>query len=183
MKLWLVRHARPLVAAGICYGHLDVLADARHTTDTVRALTQALSGTNLNALHCSPLQRTAVMGRVLAEQMRLPLHHDGRLAEMNFGRWEGVPWAEIPKKDIDAWTSDFAHHSFGGQESTQQVLERVWSALQHARQGTADQLWVTHAGVMRAVQHLLKAGAPVIQRADEWPAQAPGPGSWMTVEL
>ena len=28
MKLWLARHAAPLIEAGICYGSLDIEADA-----------------------------------------------------------------------------------------------------------------------------------------------------------
>ena len=35
-RLWLVRHARPLVAPGICYGRLDMQADAQATADAAQ---------------------------------------------------------------------------------------------------------------------------------------------------
>lgn len=41
-RLWLVRHARPEVAPGLCYGRLDVAADARHSRESARLLAQAL---------------------------------------------------------------------------------------------------------------------------------------------
>jgi hypothetical protein len=42
MRLWLVRHAAPLVEAGTCYGALDVPADAQATQQAAQALAQAL---------------------------------------------------------------------------------------------------------------------------------------------
>ena len=38
MNLWLARHAQPLIGAGICYGVLDVAADAALTTAAAKAL-------------------------------------------------------------------------------------------------------------------------------------------------
>ncbi|MBV8617950.1 MAG: phosphoglycerate kinase, partial [Curvibacter sp.] len=32
-RLWLVRHARQLIAPGTCYGRLDVPADPAHTLE------------------------------------------------------------------------------------------------------------------------------------------------------
>jgi alpha-ribazole phosphatase len=49
--------------------------------------------------------------------------------------------------------ADFAHHRFGGAESTQQVIDRVAGALHDLRASQArEAVWVTHAGVIRAVQ-------------------------------
>ena len=38
MKLWLARHAAPLIDSGICYGSLDVEADEAATQSSARAL-------------------------------------------------------------------------------------------------------------------------------------------------
>ena len=37
--------------------------------------------------------------------------------------------------------------------------------------GKGDVLWITHAGVIRAVR-LLLAGVRVVERADQWPREA-----------
>ena len=49
MKLWLARHAAPLIDSGICYGSLDVEADEAATQSSARALAAALGrgGTNV----------------------------------------------------------------------------------------------------------------------------------------
>ncbi len=184
MRLWLVRHARPRVPEGLCYGRLNVRADTAHTQDAADALVRELTGQPLvGLLRTSPLQRARQLAGALSERLGLPLETDARLAEMHFGRWEGVPWSDIPKAAVDDWTADFAGHAFGGGESTQQVLERVWLALQEAQAAGRDQLWVTHAGVIRAVQHLRARGAPRIEAASQWPREAPAFGGWVVVDL
>ena len=42
MKLWLVRHAQPRIEAGVCYGQLDLAADAQATRPCAEALAQVL---------------------------------------------------------------------------------------------------------------------------------------------
>ena len=44
MKLWLVRHAQPLVDAGVCYGRLDVAADPAATVRETAALINDANG-------------------------------------------------------------------------------------------------------------------------------------------
>lgn len=185
MTLWLLRHARPLAPTGLCYGQLDLAADAAHTAQVARAFLEELQrlGVSLAQVRCSPLQRTRALAQALGQTLALPAQEDARLAEMHFGRWEGVPWSEIPQAAVQAWTDDFADHAFGGQESCRQVLERVWAALQQARRSPGPQLWVTHAGVVRAVQVLLERGGPFIERAQDWPQQAPACGGWTVVSL
>lgn len=183
MKLWLVRHAQPLIAPGLCYGRLDVPADAALSAQAAQSLHAALVDAPPAALRTSPLSRARALAQALAERLALPLQEDERLAEMDFGQWEGVAWDRIPKAAVDAWTADFAHHRFGGGESTQQVLQRVWAAVQEARLASVDQLWVTHAGVIRAVQHLLARHGPHIAHAQEWPRCAPGWGQWQVFDF
>ncbi len=173
------------MAPGVCYGQLDVAADAAHTAQCVQQLFDAAQheGLRFASLKTSQLQRCTALAGALGERLGLPPHQDARLAEMDFGTWEGLAWDQIPKAAVDAWTDDFANHAFGGHESTQQVLERVWSALQEARQQANAQLWVTHAGVLRAVRHLLAQGQPRIASAHEWPQEALAFGRWVVIDL
>lgn len=55
MKLWMVRHAQPLIEAGICYGATDVAADAQATLQAAHTLAQLLPAGL--AMLSSPLQR------------------------------------------------------------------------------------------------------------------------------
>ena len=186
-RLWLVRHAQPLVAPGQCYGRLDMAADAVATAASAEALAAALPASVQLAQH-SPLQRCAQLARALqALRPGLALHADARLQELDFGDWEGRAWDAIGRAPVDAWTADFASHRPGGGESLAVMLQRVAAALAAARAASAgsgnDVLWITHAGVARCVQWLLRHGSATLPRADQWPVAAPGFGAWQVFDL
>lgn len=109
---------------------------------------------------------------------------DARLREMDFGRWEGHPWAELPRNEIDAWAMQLAHCAPGGGEPLTAMLARVAHALSEARetarQTGQDVVWIAHAGVARCVQWLLgeRAKAGLAPCALHWPREAPAPGQW-----
>ena len=176
MTLWLVRHAQPLIGKGICYGQLDMPADAEATQACAQELAKVLP--DHITVVTSPLQRCELLAPVLLGfRPDLIVSVDPRLQEMNFGQWEGRPWADIPKAELDAWTDDFAHYRAGQTgESVSQFMARVAAALDelHLKQ---DTLWITHAGVIRAAT-LLATGIRSITRADQWPVDAPACGQW-----
>jgi alpha-ribazole phosphatase len=177
MAVWIVRHAQPLVEAGTCYGVLDVPADPQATSLAADALAQALpQGV---ALRVSPLQRCQQLAVALqALRPDMQALTDPRLREMDFGVWEGVAWDAIPPAAVKAWTDDFGAHRFGGAESANEVLDRVAGLWDQPRRG--DTVWITHAGVARALS-LLAAGVRAVTRADQWPHAAPGYGTWLYI--
>lgn len=175
-RLWLVRHATPLVAPGLCYGRLDVHADAQATQQAALALARALP-TRARLRH-SPLRRcTQLADAVLALRPDLRSQADARLQEMDFGAWEGVPWDGVPRAELDAWARDLHGYAPGGGESLAAMLARVQSALQESEPADADQVWISHAGVARCV-HWLRAHPGRQATAAEWTQPAPAPGEW-----
>lgn len=185
-RLWLARHAQPLVGEGICYGRLDLPADPAASQAAALALRHAHPGPWAQVRH-SPLQRCELLALDLqALQPDLATKPDDRLTEIDFGTWEGQPWASVARADIDAWTCDFAHHRPGGGEPLAQMLERVDHALRDAcvaaKAHGGDVLWITHAGVVRCVAWLLAHGAR-LPLSHEWTAEAPAYGRWMVLPL
>ena len=180
-NLFLVRHAQPLVDAGICYGQLDMGADANATLSCAQALAKVLPPGII--VVTSPLQRCEQLAHaLLGEKPDLTIKMDTRLQEMNFGTWEGQAWADIARAELTAWTTDFASYQPGGNgESVAQFMVRVASAFDELP-SAADTLWITHAGVMRAVE-LIAAGQRQLQRADQWPIVAPAYGQWCKLVL
>lgn len=180
MKLWLVRHARPLVEAGVCYGASDMPADAAHTRDCAAQLAPLLPpGLQL---WTSPLQRCSALAEALqARRPDLRLRADARLAELDFGCWEGVRWDDIPRAAFEAWTSDFGAARFGGRESVNELLRRVAAARADAQALGQDAVWVTHAGVLRAMA-LLEQGHTTLNMAPQWPREVAGWGEWQVFE-
>ncbi|GAA6120363.1 histidine phosphatase family protein [Acidovorax sp. FG27] len=186
-RLWLARHARPLIAAGICYGRHDVPADARATVQAAAALHAALPG-RLAACWHSPLQRCEQLAlEIRALRPDLTFDPDTRLTELHFGTWEARAWSDIARADIDAWTGAFDSHAPGGGEPLAAMLRRVADALADARRAAgraqgADVLWITHAGVARCVLWLQRHGER-LPRSHEWTDAAPAFGGWATVPL
>lgn len=181
MNVWLVRHAQPCIAPGVCYGALDMAADPQATERAARQLASVLP--RALTVQVSVLQRCEQLAQCLRGlRPDLVFKKEARLVEMNFGRWEGVPWSEVPRAALDRWTADFGAHRFGGVESANQLLQRVaavWAdTLGSAPPGPpADAVWITHAGVIRAAT-LLAQGIHRLEQAAQWPRVAPAFGQW-----
>ena len=182
MTLWVVRHAQPLIAPGICYGALDVPAEAFATRQVAERLAIVLPQGSV--VHTSVLQRCELLAQCLCGlRPDLLLKHEPRLVEMDFGTYEGVAWTNIPKEALDAWTANFWTHRFGGKESLSEFMARVaqvWDACHGAPALDADHVWITHAGVARATS-LLAQGQRHINLASQWPKSAPAFGEWVCV--
>ena len=181
MKLWLVRHARPLIEHGICYGATDMAADVQATQASAQALARALpQGVRVMT---SPLQRCTQLAKALqALRPDLPATPDARLAEMNFGCWEGVRWDAIPKDEFAHWMANFNTWRFGGHESVGEFMQRVALARADAEVGAQETVWITHAGVARAMS-LLVQSVTRVERADQWPKATPEWGQWWEREV
>lgn len=140
MRLFLIRHPQPEVAAGLCYGRTDLPLREPWSADAVAALLPA----GLPVVS-SPLRRCAEFAAALSPQATIAPH----LTELDFGAWEMKTWDDIPRAEIDAWTADPLHFNGHGGESVAQMQLRVREAL--ADLGGRDCVWVTHAGVMKLV--------------------------------
>lgn len=185
---WLLRHATPLVDAGICYGQLDVPADAAATQHSAQAflaalpeLAQPLQIVSSPARRCRQLALTLQQQAEQAGIATLP-RVDTRLREMHFGNWEGRPWSALPATEWDSWMADFGGWPGGGNgESLHDFMARVQAvARQHLLQPHAlPTVWVTHAGVMR-IMHLWQRGVLRVHQARQWPRHgATDPGGWL----
>jgi alpha-ribazole phosphatase len=169
MRLYLVRHPPPELVPGLCYGASDVPCDAQVLAKAAAQLHEVLPK-GLPILS-SPLQRCERLAQCLCGlQANLAYKTDAALAEMNFGDWELMLWANIERLELDAWTRSFATYRCGGAgESAGQLVGRVLQRLLESAQSGEDQIWITHAGVMRALQWL--AGQPWANVTAVWALQ------------
>lgn len=153
----LVRHLRPLAAEGRCYGRSEV-AVARPGPGEARRILRAAG--RIERVVSSPLRRCRALARLLAAEAGAPLRLDPDWREIDFGRWEGVPWAAIPRAELDAWAADLAGARPHGGESVAMLRERVRRAIARLGGGRrgARTLVVTHAGPIRAALFLAGAG-------------------------
>jgi len=141
MILHLIRHPKPLIDPGICYGRLDVAAEH---SEPVAARLRGELPPGL-PVYSSPLRRC----RELAEQLQPSPVIDARLAEMDFGAWEGRAWDDIPRHELDAWAADIAGYAPPGGESPRQLQHRALDFV--AGLTVPEAVLVTHAGVIRVL--------------------------------
>lgn len=141
MRLHLIRHPKPVIEAGICYGLHDCSAE-----DVVSAAGVLLAELPPGLpLWSSPLRRC----RDLAERLHPQPIIDDRLAEMHFGDWEGRHWDDIPRPELDAWAADVAGYAPPGGESPRQLQRRALDFVESL--AVPEAVIVTHAGVIRTL--------------------------------
>lgn len=153
LRIYLIRHPRPAVPPGTCYGQSDVGLDEDAADCAARLRQQLPDGI---PLYSSPLRRC----RLLAEALHAAPGYDERLREMHFGAWEMRPWSEIPRAELDAWAAAPLAYAPPGGESVAAMRHRVSDFIAERGREGGDFAVVAHAGVM-------KIFAARLQRLDE----------------
>jgi alpha-ribazole phosphatase len=122
--------------------------------EQARALAASLDGRAFDAIYSSDLQRAEVTARIIAERLKLPLHTDPRLREINQGEWEGMLVAEIKTRYAQVWTTrldDPENSRSPGGESIGEVSQRMWEAADDiARQWPDGKILVVSHGMALA---------------------------------
>lgn len=155
MKLYLIRHPKPDIEKGLCYGQTDVplIKGWPALAEPLKQhLNQRIQQEKAAFFH-SPLGRAAKLGEFISQDSSEPKE---ALKELNFGRWENTLWQSIPRDSIESWVEDILHATPHQGESLQALADRVWAWWQTAKEGNAEHLVVvTHAGVIKVLVSLL----------------------------
>ena len=143
MRLFLIRHPRPDVAEGVCYGQSDVglAEDAAAVAARLQPLLPDAP------VFSSPLSRC----RLLAESLHPAPVCDVRLRELYFGDWEMRTWDEIGHPAVDAWVADPLHYAGHGGESVSALRRRAAACAAEIAAQHETAVLVVHAGVMKAL--------------------------------
>jgi alpha-ribazole phosphatase len=124
--------------------------------DDLQAVRASLPRLTYARVISSPLQRCY---RLATDLNFGSVDKDARLMELSFGAWEGLLWDEIPRPLSEYWTADVVNRAPPSGESFLQLITRVKNFLDDPMLWAAgpDVLVVTHAGVIRAMHHILSA--------------------------
>jgi broad specificity phosphatase PhoE len=104
------------------------LSDEGHAQ--AEALARRLDGVEFWKIVSSPLVRAVQTARIVAAGRSVDI--DSRLAEMDYGRWEGMTYEQIEERDAEErrrWEADPATISCPGGESGNDVARRVRAFL------------------------------------------------------
>jgi broad specificity phosphatase PhoE/ribonuclease HI len=129
----------------------------------------------VDAVISSPVRRTLESAEILAEALGRELDVEPGFAEMEFGTWDGLTFAEVAEKfpeELDAWLGAL-DVSPGGGESFREVEARVMAGLDRvlAEHTGRTVVVVTHVTPIKTlVTHALQAPLESVYRMELSPA-------------
>jgi probable phosphoglycerate mutase len=129
LTLILTRHGEAAPGDIMLGGQLDVTLTPKGRLEA-EALGRRLTGVRIDRIISSPMLRALETAQTIATGR--PVELDERLRELDYGRWEGLTYAEIEDRDPELrarWDHDpGSTHSPGG-ESGEEVAARALSFL------------------------------------------------------
>lgn len=155
-RLYLVRHgATPLTAEDRFSGAENVHLSEEGRAQATR-LAQRLTDDEIDAIYCSPLDRTLETAHIIAKPHQLtPIPKDG-FQEISHGHWEGLSRKEVEGKfseEYAAWEADPFTFAPKGGESGISVLARALPVLREVVVNHKDRniLVVSHKATLRII--------------------------------
>jgi probable phosphoglycerate mutase len=145
-------------------------AQMRATADWLAPLADGI-----DVVVSSPVRRTHESAEILGARLEKPVLTDDGLAEMEFGSWDGLTFAEIQERhpdELDRWLGSL-DEAPGGGESFRVVEKRVLGSLERLLSEYAGQtvLAVSHVTPIKVlVAHALTAPLEAVYRMELAPA-------------
>ena len=125
-RVYLARHGE-VVNDGVYNGHTDVDITEAGLRQMER-LRDRLREKNLAAVYSSDLLRTKKGAQIIAQPHGLRPESFREFREMDFGRWQGLSYAEVMKQypaDIPQWMKDLENFRIPGGESIVDMCNRA----------------------------------------------------------
>jgi probable phosphoglycerate mutase len=145
-------------------------AQMRATADWLAPLADGI-----DVVVSSPVKRTHESAEIIGARLEKPVLTDDGLAEMEFGTWDGLTFAEIQERhpdELDRWLGSL-DEAPGGGESFRVVEKRVLGSLERLLSEYAGQtvLAVSHVTPIKVlVAHALSAPLEAVYRMEMAPA-------------
>jgi ribonuclease H / adenosylcobalamin/alpha-ribazole phosphatase len=145
-------------------------AQIRATADWLAPLADGI-----DVVVSSPVRRTHESAEIIGARLEKPVLTDDGLAEMEFGTWDGLTFAEIQERhpdELDRWLGSL-DEAPGGGESFRVVEKRVLGSLERLLSEYAGQtvLAVSHVTPIKVlVAHALSAPLEAVYRMEMAPA-------------
>jgi broad specificity phosphatase PhoE/ribonuclease HI len=168
-------HTESRKFSGGLAGHDPGLTDegrdqARATADWLAPLAD-----EIDVVISSPVRRTLETAEILGARLGTTFVTEDGLAEMEFGTWEGMTFAEVRESypdDLDAWLGS-VDTGPGGGESLREVEKRVLASLERVLSEHTGQtvLAVSHVTPIKVlVAHAISAPLESVHRMELAPA-------------
>ncbi len=141
-SILVIRHTRPDIRAGLCYGRLDVACESGAFENWTCREALALN----SIVYSSPSRRCHDLA---LKAWPTFVCRDERLMEFDFGDWEGRHWDDIPREESAQWMADCFNQAPPGGERLTTMIGRVRSFIKDLPQKPGPFVLFTHGGVIR----------------------------------
>jgi alpha-ribazole phosphatase len=153
MEIYLIRHTKPAIESGVCYGRSDI--DLAESFPEEMELLHKKIPKSFDAVYTSPLKRCYRLAKKLNTDSLKICH---QLMELDFGDWEMRKWNEIDKAALDAWMNDFVNNAPPNGESYLDLSRRAITFFEEIISGDNTKVAiVSHGGVIRALVSYISA--------------------------
>ncbi len=151
MNLLLIRHTKPLIKSGICYGQTDLHLEYKDFLIKRNYIIKKIHSLQIqwDSIFSSPLIRCAYLAEYINKKLKLKLFYDDLLKEFHYGKWENVPYEDI-KVEMEEWSKDYINIPTPDGESLKMFIDRtnqIYNELIHLNHNI---IVVTHIGVIRS---------------------------------
>lgn len=145
MEIYLIRHTKPDVAEGVCYGQADLALEVGWENE-VMEIKKNLP--DLDKVFSSPLKRCKLM----ADELHTEVFVDDRLMELNFGSWERTKWEDIERQALETWMNDYLNEAPPNGETAKELHQRVGDFLEDLIKGIYNNIAIVgHLGAFRSI--------------------------------
>ncbi|MEX0983174.1 MAG: alpha-ribazole phosphatase [Bacteroidales bacterium] len=158
MRVHLLRHTKPEIEGGICYGQIDIGVSKTYSNE-LTLIKSKVSSITFDSIFSSPLKRCVLLAESLCPE-NIEIKTDDRLKEMSFGKWEMMNWQDIAKgNEAREWFNDYVNVKCPNGESFTDLHSRVKDFLNTIKGQSLfqDTLIITHAGVIRTFYSIVKS--------------------------
>lgn len=170
----LIRHAAHVHLDRLLSGRLPGVALSREGEAQVVRLGARLAGTRVDAVVCSPLDRTRATAQAIGAACGVAVETADALVEIDMGDWTGRAMADLDgDPEWTAWNTRRATARIPGGESMGQAQARIVGCLDAlaARWGEQTVVVVSHSDMIRAaIAHVLGLSLDNLLRFDVSPA-------------
>lgn len=155
MKIYLIRHGQTdWNIAGKIQGTHDIPLNETGRGQALK-LAEAMDTRPVAKIFSSPLKRAANTAAVIGERQNTEICSMKQLVEVEFGKWEGLTWAEIQKEypeEFKGWTVKPEMVSPPGGEVLEHIQGRcigAWNEIRKITAGMEDVAIVSHGATLK----------------------------------
>jgi broad specificity phosphatase PhoE len=170
--LHLVRHGSHVLPSGVLAGRSPGVTLSAEGREQALRTAERLAGTDgIDAVQCSPLERTYQTAGIIADRLRLTPVRVDALVEIDFGDWTGRSFEELDRcEDWRQWNHFRTGTRPPGGETMLEAQARALRHVETLAPGTATVL-VSHCDVIRAMlTHWLGMPTDLLLRLEIAPA-------------